>query len=59
MFKRFSLDQQCAYGAVGLVSAEVWIGYFSLLIPILVAFGLLCFIFKSSAEQQFHESQSP
>lgn len=56
MFKRFSLSQQCAYGAVSLVSAEVWIGYFSLLITIIVSWGLLCFIFKSSAKQQFHES---
>lgn len=56
MLKRFSLGQQWAYGGVSLVSAEVWIGYFSLLIPITVALGLLCFIFKSSAKQQFHES---
>lgn len=56
MFKRFSLGQQCAYGAVSLVSAEVWIGYFPLLITIIVALGLLCFIFKSSAKQQFPES---
>lgn len=57
MFKRLSLGQQRAYGAaVSLVSAEVWIGYFSLQIKIIVVWGLLCFIFKSSAKQHFHES---
>lgn len=53
MFKRFSLGQQCAYGAVSLVAAEIWIGYFPLLITIILALGLLVSFLKAQLSSSF------